>query len=141
MEEKMTLEALKQGWRELNFNVRKRSRLDLSQFKRLFSETYALLSENSAAVSLEKSCVEMIAEAYLFANTENREIDDSGLAAFVLTERMLQNCAFRASATACANAVVYVIESRKEVSLNFLDVDESLRKLEKVLADRSWDGF
>ena len=141
MEEKMTLEALKLGWKELNFNVRKRSRLDLSEFKRLFSETYALLSENSAADSLAKDCVEMIAEAYLFANTENREMDDSGLAAFVLTERMLASCAFNVSADVCDYSAVYVIESRKEVYLNFADVDESLRKLERVLADRSWDGF
>lgn len=141
MEEKVTMEALKKGWRTLNFEVRKRGRLDMSEFKRLFTETYAVLSEMSAADSVRKDCVAMIAEAYLFANTENRELNDSGMPAFVLTERMLNNCVFGSVSGDCNISNVYLIEARKEVYLDFKDVDGSLRKLEAVLADSYWDTF
>ena len=110
MEEKITMEDLKKGWRSLNFEVRKRSRLDMSEFKRLFTETYAVLSEMSAADSVRKDCVAMIAEAYLFANTENRELNDSGMPAFVLTERMLNNCVFSSMTDDCNISNVYLIE-------------------------------
>ena len=141
MEEKVTVESLKKDWRALNFEVRKRNRLDMSEFKRLFSDTYAVLSEMSAADSVQKNCVEMIAEAYLFANTENRELNDSGMPAFVLTERMLHNCVFGSAPDNCDVANVYLVEARKEVYLNFKDVEGSLRKLESVLAANYWDTF
>ena len=141
MEEKVTMESLKKGWRALNFEVRHRSRLDMAEFKRLFSATYEVLREMSAVDSVQKACVAMVAEAYLFANTENRELHDSGMPAFVLTERMLHNCVFGSVPDDCNIANVYLVEARREVYLDFNDVDGSLRKLEAVLADSYWDTF
>ena len=133
MEEKKALEELKQEWRNLNLELRNRNRLDLTAFKRLFSETYSVLSKKSAADSIPKNCVELIAEAYLFANTNIRELGSSCLAAFVLTERMLNSCIFSGIQSECGISAVYVIEAREEVYINFNDVDEAMRKLEAVL--------
>jgi len=141
MEEKMALEELKQSWRNLNFEVQKHKRMDLAVFKRLFSETYSLLSKQSAADSIPKNCVELVAEAYLFANTDNRELGDACLAAFILTERMLNYCVFNSNPGDCGISAVYVIEARKEVFINFNDVDEAMCRLENALGGHYWNAF
>ncbi len=61
------------------------------------------------------------------------------LAAFILTERMINCCAFNASSSAVETAPVYIFEARKDIMLNFTNVNESINTLEKIFEKTYWD--
>ncbi len=133
------LDELKQNWKTLFFETQKNKKLKFDMFNAAFSQTYSLLSEHSAESSLDKSYIELIAEAYLFANIKDDSLDSKCLAAFILTERMLNHCAFNNSPSAIDVTSVYIFEARKEVRLNFADVNESINKLEKIFEKNYWE--
>ncbi len=119
--------------------LKKTKKLKLDVFNATFSQTYSLLSEHSAEDSLDKSYIELIAEAYLFANIKDDSLDSKCLAAFILTERMLNHCAFNNYPSTIEGASVYIFEARKDVRLNFADVNESINKLEKIFEKNYWE--
>lgn len=131
-------ENLKQAWRTLNSDVKRNKKVKFELFKTAFSETYTLLANHLAEGSLDKRYVEIIAEAFLFANTKDDSLDENCLAAFVLTERMLTYCAFNKVPAAAGTVMIYVAEARREVCLSFEDVDESISELSKIFRDLFW---
>ena len=134
----MTLvEKLRQDWKNLGVDVRKSKQLKIEKFDAVFSQTYSLLSKCSAESNVDKLYVGLIAEAYLFANIKDDTVDSSCLAAFVLTERMLNCCAFNVT-TETAGASIYVFEVRKDVALDFNKVRESVCELSRIFEEVYW---
>lgn len=142
MEDNMVLaEQLKQAWKELAVAVKKDKQLKIEAFDDVFTQTYTLLSKFSSKKVLDKSFVELIAEAYLFANIKDDTLDITCLAAFILTERMLSYCAFRSNPTPMDKVTIYIFENRQEVQLYFADVGESIAKLTNVIEKVYWKSI
>lgn len=133
------LDELKQNWKTLFFDTQKNKRLKFDMFSATFSQTYSLLSEHLAENSLDKNFIELIAEAYVFANIKSDSLDSKCLAAFILTERMLNHCVFNSAQSDSEGTYVYVFEARKDIRLNFADVDASINKLEKIFEKNYWE--
>lgn len=139
MEDTIVLaETLRQEWKDLGADVQKQKKIKLDRFESVFSQTYTLLSKHLEQTSLDRRMVELIAEAYLFANTKDDALDYTCLAAFVLTERMLACCAFGKAATVSAPSAIYIAEARRDILLDFNDVTESIDSLTKVFEDMYW---
>ncbi len=134
----MLAQNLKQAWRELVVEAQKSKKIKFEIFNSTFSQTYSLLSKHLTENSLDKKYIELIAEAYLFANTKDETLDHMCLAAFVLTERMLAHCAFGNAATVGEPATIYIMEARREILLDFNDVNESISRLTKVFDGMYW---
>ncbi len=130
-----TYEKLRQAWRNLNADVRKNKKVKFEHFNAVFEETYKMLSEFSVQESLDKGCVEVVAEAFLFANIKDDTLDENCMAAFVLTERMLSYCAFNSSSSAENALTIYIAEARREVRLDFSDVSESVSTLARIFKE------
>lgn len=132
---------LKQAWRTLALEVKKERKIKIEAFYSTFSQTYSLLSKHIAENSLDKSYVELIAEAFLFANIKDEKLDNTCLAAFVLTERMLAHCAFDSSPSVVESSTIYLVDARREVPLDFNDASESISKLTKIFEDIYWKNI
>ena len=130
-----------QDWRKLNGQVAKRQNPDVELFKKSFSKTFSLLSQCAGAESVDKSYIELISVVYLFANSEDSGVDTRRLAMCVLTERMLNTCAFNSTTESLETASVYILKSREEVVLNFNNVSESINILEKILERDYWNSL
>lgn len=126
---------LKEMWKTLYREVKVNRKFKIDTFENAFSQTYMLLADCSAEASLDKQYVQLIAEAYLFANISDNMLESACLAACVLTERMLNTCAFNCTSDAAKTATVYVLEAHKEILLDFGDINESISKLAKVYDD------
>ena len=133
------IEELKLNWKALFLEIQKSKRFKFDLFSETFSHTYELLSKHLTESSLDKSYIELIADAYLFANIKDDSLGSKALAAFILTERMLNSCAFNASDSVIETAPVYIFEARKDVILNFTNVNESVNKLEKIFEKTYWE--
>ena len=136
----ISAKELTQAWRDLAADVNKNKKLQYERFEPIFSQTYSLLAEQLSESALDKTYVEMVAEAYLFANIEDESLDHACFAAFVLTERMLNRCAFCSVPVPAAPPSIYVAEARKEVFLDFLDVNESINRLTNIFKDIYWNN-
>lgn len=134
----MSTEDLKQAWRDLFTEVRENEAVNQEAFHAAFSATYALLVKHLNEESLDKDCMGIVAQAYLFASIKNDALDESCLAAFVLTERMLTYCAFSKSPETSGATNIYLAEARRDVRLNFEDVEGSMTKLTKVFKEIYW---
>lgn len=135
-ENKNVIEELKLGWRELALELRKHKRLDLTRFKNVYAQTYAMLLKHAGEGSVQKDEARVIAEAFLFAHTDAAELDKVCIAAFVLTERMLNACAFQTNPALCEMSSIYVIEERKDLCIRFGDVDDALSQLSAIMERR-----
>ncbi len=134
----IALAELTQGWENLLFTLKKNKKIDFTAFEEVFSKTYGLLSQSAAEPMLDKKYVAMIAKAYLFANSENKELDNKCQAILALTERMLACCAFRSTPAVCEGATIYVFELRKDVHILFNDVPGAVETLEKLFKENGW---
>lgn len=128
---------LKQAWYELYADVKKNKRIKFELFESTFSQTYALLSNHVNEATVDKKYIELIAQAYLFANIKDETLDSTCLAALVLTERMLAYCAFDNSSIIDPTAI-YIAEVRRDVIIDFNDIDESVSKLAAVFDSIFW---
>ena len=135
MDEIMNLEELKQSWKNLASEVKTTGKLSFETFEATFSQTYSLLSEYSTVNSVDKKHMGLIAEAYLFASIKDSTLGNTCLAAFVLTERMLDYCAFSTDTSGDRVPAVYVFELRRNIRLNFKNVTDSIYTLESVLKE------
>ncbi len=134
----MLVENLTQAWRGLVAEVQKNKKIKFEMFNSTFSQTYSLLAKHSTENSFDRKCIALIAEAYLFANIKDETLDHTCVAAFVLTERMLAYCVFGNASALTEPSTIYVVEARRDIPLDFNDVDESISKLTKVLEDMYW---
>lgn len=135
----MEIEKLKQEWRDLAFDVPKNKKIKFEVFESAFSKTYALLLAHIDDKCLDKNLVELIAEAYLFANIKDDSLDSTCLAAFVLTERMLAGCAFGNAGSLIEASSIYIAEARRKILLDFGDVDSAISQLIKVFDGLYWN--
>ena len=131
------INELETTWANLYNEVKKNGKFKFDIFETAFTQTFSLLKSSLTEKVLDKRCVRLIAKAYLFANIDDDSLENLCLAATVLTERMLNNFAFRTSDTE-DTSTVYIIESREEVILNFNDVNESVSKLVKIYDNAYW---
>ena len=134
---KEMLNELEITWANLYNEAKKNHKIKFEIFEAAFSQTFSLLKSSATEKVLDKQYVRLIATAYLFANINDDSLEDMCLAATVLTERMINNFAFRTSNTEETSAI-YIIESREEVLLNFYDVNESISKLLKIYENANW---
>ena len=68
MNKELELAQLSQAWADLHDELKKNNKINFEEFEKAFSKTYALLSKESAEEKLDKKCVEMILNAFLFAS-------------------------------------------------------------------------
>lgn len=141
VENKKTVNELLQGWKKLNVEIKTKKKIDMDLFKDVFTKTYSMLSGTAKDDTVSKESVEIVAEAYLFANTENKMLDSKYLAALVLTERMLNCYAFSSAADSSGVSTVYILDLRKEVKINFNNVSESMNLLESAFEANYWNNF
>ena len=129
---------LKQEWRDLCAEVTRCKKLKIEMFDSAFSQTYAILAEHAEEKQLDKDLVSLVAEAYLFANIKDDSLDNKCLAAFVLTERMLNCCAFNSIAKTVDSTTIYIVDARKEVYLDFKEACDTVSRLTKIFEDMYW---
>ncbi len=134
--ETMTKE-LEITWANLYNEAKNKQKFKFEIFETTFSQTFSLLKSSLTEQVLDKRYVRLIATAYLFANINDDSLENTCLAATVLTERMLNNFAFRTS-NAEDTSAIYIIESHKEILINFSDVNESISKLVKIYEEAQW---
>ncbi len=130
-----------QGWETLYAEIKKSKKVDFALFNNIFSGTYSLLSRYSTESSIDKNCIALIAKAFLFANTESKELESKYRAMLALTERMLNCCVFNRTPVFPEGTTIYVFESRKDVYIDFANVDESIDRLEKLFEEDFWKNF
>ena len=104
----------------------------IDMFENAFAKTYAMLSAHVEDSSLDKQYIQLISEAYLFANINGSTLESTCLAASVLTERMLKSFAFSDSSNNAESSKVYLLETREEIKLDFNDINESLARLSRA---------
>lgn len=139
MDDNMILsEQLKQAWKSLGFEVKRDKKLKIEAFSSAFSQTYSLLSTHMSESSLDKKYIEMIVEAFLFANIKDNTLDNTCLAALILTERMLKSCLSGNNPSSAGQASIFIFETREEILIDFGDVNESINKLTNVIENIFW---
>ena len=126
------------NWDKLQTELRKNKKIDFELFNKTFSQTYDILSQHASDDCLDKKYIQLISTAYLFANTINTETDSKCRAILTLTERMISYCAFSKLTQTPEGAFIYVLDARKDVYINFKDIDESIIKLEKLFDEDFW---
>ena len=131
------IKGLEATWSNLCDEIKSKQKFKFDIFEAAFSQTFSLLKSSLAEQVLDKRYVRLIATAYLFANINDDSLENTCLAATVLTERMLNNFAFRTS-NAEDTSAIYIIESHKEILINFSDVNESISKLVKIYEEAQW---
>lgn len=120
------------GWQNLCFETKKRKKVDFGFFKEIFSKTYDVLAQVCAQDAVSKDLAGLISEAFLFAKLD-LDLDSKYLATLVLTERMLDCCAFGCAPTVPERTTAYMVQTRKSVNISFKDIDESINTLERVM--------
>lgn len=128
---KDTVREIIEAWKTLRQDDKSKN-FKFDMFESAFSKTYSLLIEHRTDNSLDKQYVQLVSEAYLFANINSSMSDNTCLAACVLTERMLSSLAFSNTSNDAEISTAYILETREEIKLNFNDVNESISKLVKV---------
>ena len=129
------------SWEKLHTELKKNKKIDFDIFNKTFTQTYALLKPISTSDTLDKKYVELISNAFLFANNISNDIDGKCRAILTLTERMINCYAFRCSSEIPEGTNIYILDSRKDVYLDFNDVDESINKLEKLFNESFWKNL
>ncbi len=128
-EKKLCFKELVCGWEALNIALKNYNKIDLEIFGKTFTQTYLFFKEYSDKDKIKREHIDLIISAALFANADNKDIDFYCRAALVLTDRMLN--AVINNACESDKAVVYILEARKEIYLDFNDVNASVKKLAK----------
>lgn len=137
-ENKIIVATLAQEWKELREDIQKNKRLEFSVFEDVFSKTYKLLSQISMDATVEKQYINLIVNAFLFANGDSKDLEFKYLATMVLTERMLNCYVINSTPSTCEKVPVYILEARNEVNVDFNKINESLAMLVSVFEKNYW---
>lgn len=133
-DQKVNLQQLIDNWTLLSTEIKKNGRFNFDTFNTTFSETYQALSPIASSTGVEKSLLALIVNAYVFANADVRaDVEAPYIAALILTERMLNSVALNDSGAQSGEASIYVLESRKEISINFNDANGAVETLSRVI--------
>ena len=136
---KIDLDKLAEDWGTLLAELKRIKKVDAQLFDSAFSQTYFLLREKASDTSLERKLIKVVALAYLFANTELRELDCRVRATLALTERMIHCCGLGANPAPVEGTMIYIFEAHKDVYLDFTDVDATIEKLERLFRTEDWE--
>ena len=137
--QQVNVRELAQAWKALHLSVVVENKMSYEVFSKTFTETYNLLKSFTGEKYVDKDCIELIANAYCFSNLPGTKYENKIGAAFVLTERMLKYCTMDSNACAAAEGVtVYFMEERKDVFLNFNNVDNSIAEIISVIEANYW---
>ena len=135
---KAELVALTQEWEALRSDLKRNKRMDFAQFNATFTKTYQLLARAAVESTVDRALLPVIAAAVLFTGNDNRELDNKFRAALTLTERMISSCAFQGAVEPPIGTMVYIFEMRKDVYIDFTNVNESVTKIEKLFEEEFW---
>ena len=130
--------ALAQEWETLRVDLKRNKKMDFAQFNAAFNKTYTLLSQSAVDSTVDRALLPVIAAAVLFAGNDNRELDNKFRAALTLTERMISSCAFQGAVEPPIGTMVYIFEMRKDVYIDFTNVNESVTRIEKLFEEEFW---
>lgn len=137
--QQVSVRELAQEWKNLHLSVVAENKMSYDDFSRVFSQTYNLLKSFIGENHIDKEYVELVANAYCFSNLPSVKYENKIGAAFVLTERMLKYCTMDINACASDDGVtVYFMEERKDVFLNFNNVDRSIAEIISVIEANYW---
>ena len=137
--QQVNLYELAQDWKNLHMGIVVENKMSYDDFSKTFSKTYNLLKEFTKENHIDKEYVELIANAYCFSNLPSEKYENKIGAAFVLTERMLKYCTMDNNACASDEGVkVYFMEVRKDVFLDFNNVDSSISEIISVIEASYW---
>ena len=137
MENKMDIVALRQQWQQLLTEVENKRRLNDELFKDVFAQTYQLLKTCPEDTKLEKAYLPLIIAAHNFSIADREQAEAKCAAASVLTERMLHRCLMDPEAVGIPQGTtVYVLEERKDLYLDFNDVNLAMEKLTALMHTR-----
>ena len=139
-ENKISLEELIQNWDVLRFELKRSGKFSFDVFSSTFFGTFQMLSQFTTEPHIHKDYLPLILNASLFANSECKAMEFKQQAALVLTERMLSCCLSADPHCAHDRAPLYVLSLRKEVYVNFNNVDESIDRLAKLFEGNYWDN-
>lgn len=137
--QQVNVRELAQEWKNLHAGVVVSNKMSYDDFSKVFSQTYNLLKDFTQEKQIGKEYIELIANAYCFSNLPSVKYENKIGAAFVLTERMLKYCTMDSNACASDEGVtVYFMEERKDVFLNFNDVDRCIAEIISVIEANYW---
>ena len=140
-DKKIDLTDLAEKWDTLRRELKQTKKVRTDLFDEAFTLTYSLLSKKSAETTIDRKLVEVVCLAYLFANTEIKELDCKYRATLALTERMIHCCALNSTAAPVEGTLVYLFEAHKEVYLDFKDIDGSIERLEVLFRREEWEAI
>ena len=129
------------SWEKLQFEVTKNNKFDFEFFSATFAKTYSVLSECATEPYVDKKYIPLVSAAYLFSNSKCKELDSKYLAALALTERLINSCAFNSSSSVPKGSMIYIFEMRKDVFIDFTDINDSISKLEKLFEEEYWKSL
>lgn len=126
---------LANGWDTLRYNAIKKNSVNLEEFTKVFTDTYAILKELTQEPAIAKNYMPLILSAACYAKLTIADNDKLVHATFVLTERMLHYCIsgnpIATMLTDCA--LIYSPGERKEVLISFNQVDASISEIIRIL--------
>ena len=130
------IRTLSEDWNQLRLEIINRKKIDYDTFKKVFLNTYRVMEEVIEKEQIDREYLGLILSAHNFANLQVDTCSDTSYAALVLTERMLQCCALHDEQKKSAGTGVsylYILEERKEVKIEFNNVDQSISTLTDII--------
>ena len=123
------------AWESLRCDVAFKGNLFSEEFKKTFNETYEILRELAGEREISKEYMPLLLNVAYFAKLADFKDDSRMCASVVLAERMLQYClSYNRSTFAMEDhSSVYSLKERKEVIVNFKDVDGALDAVATVV--------
>lgn len=138
-----TVRELSESWNQLRIEMINRKKIEYDVFKKIFANTYNVMKEVVSKEQIDREYLGLILSAHNFANLQVDTKSDTSYAALVLTERMLQYCALDGNQKDSLHTGVsylYILEERREVKIDFNNVDQSISTLTDILK-RCWKSI
>ncbi len=139
-ENKFEFEQLSNNWMSLYREFKKTKKINFDVFNETFSKTYHLFVQQVAEPHIEKKYLSIIVNASLFAHIDiSDNVESRYKAALVLTERMLNIIMTNRFTSSSNEDVIYILELRQEIYINFDNITESIDTLAKLYEADYWD--
>ena len=138
-EKKFEFVQLANNWRALSQEIKK-NKLNFEMFSDTFLKTYQVLKQQDMESCIDKKFLSLIISASLFAHADvSHNLESKYKAALVLTERMIDAVTAANKVPLCDETVVYILELRQEIIIDFSNVNDSIETLTKVFEADYWN--
>ena len=138
-EKKFEFVQLANNWRALSQEIKK-NKLNFEMFSDTFLKTYQVLKQQDMESCIDKKFLSLIISASLFAHADvSHNLESKYKAALVLTERMIDAVTAANKVSLCDETVVYILELRQEIIIDFSNVNDSIEALTKVFEADYWN--